>query len=274
VAAWIFKPRAVAGLLLLAACWSGACAPRAVEPIRFDTTGLRPAADYGDLAFVLKRSVTAKGMLDRRRLTDCIDRLDAQLALLAVMGPTASPGLLVSKEDVLAYWYNARAAWAIKLASMLEGDKPPRPELLEDRTFALDGRTMTLRDIDAVLAGQDDWRVLVAAPDVRFSRAGLPQEPFSASDLRSRIVSRVNEVLGDPKRVVLDAGRKEIHIPPVLWRFRGRITEEHRKAYGAEAATFTSALLPHARGRALKRLQDAVGYVAAPGPVYGEIAAK
>lgn len=274
VAAWIFKPSASWGLLVLGACWGGACAPRAIEPIRFDSTGLRPAADYRGLAVVLRRSVTAGGMLDRRRLADCIDRLDAQLALLAVTGPDASPGLFVTEEDALAYWYNARAAWAIKLASLLEGDKPPRRELLEDRPFALDGRTMTLCGIDAVLAGHDDWRVLVAAPDVRFSRAGLPAKPLSASNVHTRIAGRINEFLADPKRVVLDVERKEIRIPPVLWRFRGRIIEEHRKACGAEAATFTTALLPHASGRALRRLQDAAGFAAVPGLPYGEIAVK
>jgi len=270
----IFKSAGVAGAALLAACWGGACAPKAIEPVRFDTAGLRAAADYTHLAYVLKHSVTGGGVLNRRKLADCTGRLDAQLALLAVTGPTASPELFGGKDESLAYWYNARAAWAIKLASLLAKDQQAGPDLLEDKPFILDGRTMTLRDIDAILASDADWRVLAAGPDVRFSRAPLPAQPFRPADVRGQLPARLNNLLADPMRFVIDVERREIRVPPVLWQFRGRIMEEYRKAGGGEGATCITALLPLARGRATGRLQDAIGYAAVAGPAYGEIAAE
>ena len=46
------------------------------------------------------------------------------------------------------------------------------------------------KKIDEILAGYDDWRVLVASPGVTFSRSRLPEKPFSSDDLRQRIARR------------------------------------------------------------------------------------
>jgi hypothetical protein len=245
-----------------------------MSPIRFDTAGLSPKADYANLSAVLKQCVTGNGLLDRRELADCAERLDAQLALLAVTGPSANPALFPSKEDALTYWYNARAAWAIKLAAASDPNEPPPASRLEDQPFILDGRTMTLRAIDATLAAEGDWRWPVAAPGIRFCRAGLPDKPFSPADIRQQIPRRINDLLADPRRTVIDVDRQEVRIPPIVWQFRDQIMEEHRRTYGQSEATFVTALLPYAHGRALHRLQDAVGYRAVEAPAQGKLAMK
>ena len=267
------KPLAVLAAVFTTVCWLGACAPSAMSPIRFDSAGLVPKADYANLSAVLKKCVTGKGLLDRRELAGCSERLDVQLALLTVTGPSASPALFPTREDALAYWYNARAAWAIKLAAC-DPNEPPPASRLEDQPFILDGRTMTLRAIDATLAARGDWRLPVAAPGIRFCRAALPDKPFSPVDILQQIPGRINDLLADPRRTAIDVDRQEVLIPPIIWRFRNQISEEHRRTYGQQGATVLSALLPYAHGRALHRLQDAVGYRAVEAPSQGKLAIK
>ncbi len=235
-----------------------------IQPITLDTAGVTPSMDFSDLEFVLSRVLTDDGLLVAAALSKHADHLDAQLKRLAVTGPSASPQLLAAPYDRLAYWYNARTAWAMKLAMVEEYPLRFNRQELVDRQFTLDGKTMTLREIDDILAADADWRVLVASPGVTFRRARLPEKPFSSEDIRERIGQRLSDFIDDSKRVVIDVRRQRILFPPVLWQYRSQLIEDYQSTYGTDGANMTTALLRYVEGSAHRRLQNAVGYRQAP----------
>ena len=234
------------------------------ERVVLETKGVRPELHYYDLAIVLERVVTDDGLVIPMALRQQADRLERQLALLAVTGPTATPAQLPTEADRVAYWYNARAAWAMKLADLCQCPKEMRRGHLVDRAFPLDGRVMSLSAIDSELAEFEDWRVLVASPGVTLSRCRLPAEPFSAEDVHRRIDERLNQFIDDGKRFVVDVARKTVVVPPILWQYRDRLTAEYNRKYQTRGATFLTAMLPHTTGPAHRRLQDAIGYRCIP----------
>jgi len=235
-----------------------------VAPIALSGPGLRATPDYGDLAFVLDKAVTSDGSIIPEALEKHAERLERQLRRLAVTGPTATPEWFPSPEDRIAYWYNARAAWAMKLALASNCPKQLRREQLLDRPFSLDGRTMKLSLIDDALKAFDDWRVLVASPGVTLDRSRLPITPFSGRDVRARIARRINALIDDRRRFVIDIKRKRILVPRVLWQYRSRLIDAHHRKYATRGANLATALLPYLEGSAHRRLQDAVGYRIAP----------
>jgi len=232
-----------------------------IKPVFLHKPDVEPKLDYTDLAAVLKGAVNNEdGLLIPDALKKRSELLDRQLALLQVVGPSATPNLLPTEEDRIAYWYNARASWAMKLSLMCGFPESFSRRELNGRRFTLDGRQMSLAQIDEVLAGFGDWRIAVVAPGVTLSRARLPSEPFDGRSIREQIPKRLNEFLYDRRRFVIDVQRKQIMVPPVLWELRQSLISSHEQTYGAKGANLTTALLPYLKGRALRRLQDAVGY--------------
>jgi len=242
------------------------CEPPAVRPVELDVRGAEAAVDYSDLAavleesFVTKRSVRAHRLLDARAATRLQGRLDEQLKRLAVTGPTVTPALLQTPEDRLAYWYNARAAWSLKLAMLKALPRKLKRREFYTRPFPLDGRSMSLADIDTILWAEADWRTLAAAPCVTLQRAPLPETPFAAKDIRRQIQRRLEEFIDDDRRFVINVARREILVPPVIWQFEQALREAHEAAYHTTDVTLTTALLPYVTGSPHRRLQDAIGY--------------
>ena len=188
------------------------------------------------------------------------DTLDRQLAILAVTGPTATPSLFPTRQDALAYWYNACAAWSMKL---LLASKCPRligAKTLLDRQFPLDGRVMTLREIGRTLAAEEDFRIAAAAPGVTTCCARLPKAPIDPNGFSETVERRFEEFLNDRLRVYIDVPRRRVLIPPVLWQFRDRLISEYDRKYRTQGATLVSALLARTTGSAHRRLQEALGY--------------
>ncbi|MFB3894332.1 MAG: hypothetical protein ACE15C_20200 [Phycisphaerae bacterium] len=241
------------------------CAQPAPGPITFDTHGVAPALDYSPLAAVLAGAVTRDGLVNPSSLKDSQEALDRQLELLAVTGPTRTPGLLTNPDDRLAYWFNARAAWAMKLVLLAGCPRSvDRPEILPDRQFILDGRLMTLRQIDSVLAGDSDWRTLVVAPCVCLERAALPAAPFYGWNIRQVITQRFNDLIADQRRFTIDIGRQQVVVPTPLWDIRHRLIRDYETTYCSRDATLLTALLPYLEGTALLRVRDAAGYACVP----------
>ena len=234
------------------------------KPVFLHTANVEPKLAYSDLAAVLKGAVNEDGLLIPDALKKRSKLLDRQLSLLQVTGPIATPKQLPTEEDRVAYWYNARASWAMKLSLVYDFPKRFSRRALAARQFTLDGRQMSLAQIDEVLAGFDDWRIEVAAPGVTLSRARLPVEPFEGRSIRRQIPKRLNEFVYDRRRFVIDVLQKQILVPPVLWQLRRRLICSHEETYGAEGANLTTALLPYLEGGPMRRLQDAVGYRVIP----------
>jgi len=229
-------------------------------PVVLETSGVAPGLGTAELAYVLTEAVATDGRVKVGALKRSAGRLDAQLKRLAVTGPTATPKLLPTAEHRLAYWYNARAAWAMKLLLLRDCPEELSDAALLRRRFPLDGRTMTLEDIDAILAAEANLRAVVAAPGVTFQRARLPSRPLAPDDVRRRIAERFAEFIDDKERFVVDVPGRRVRVPPVLWQFHQRLIRHHQATYGTEGATLTTALLAYVTGSPHRRLQDAIGY--------------
>lgn len=260
-------PKALLALvcLSLASAFVGCIAPEApVGPVVLDANGATAEVNYEDLGLVLSKAVNDKGYVDYADLQKHAARLEAQLKRLAVAGPAATPTLFPTPADRLAYWYNARAAWAMRLA--LDANCPwgsLAPSRLEERPFPLDGRPMTLDAIDAILLREAGWQAAVGAPCVRLHRARLPERPFSPADVLEVVPRRFMEYLADGSRFVVDVSRQTVFYPPMLWAQRERLRGEYDRAYGTREATLMTALLPFTSGMAERRLQNAIGYAEA-----------
>jgi hypothetical protein len=237
-----------------------------------DVKGVRPASDYSNLAAVLHQAVDPQGQALPDALERCADRLDAQLKLLAVTGPTATPALFANPDDRLAYWYNASAAWSMKLALLAKFPEEMDQRALHHRPFPLDGRKMTLHDIRLLLQTEGDFRVALLAPGVSVQNGPLPATPMAGPDVRGRIVETFNRYMADPKRLVIDIDRRRILFPPGLWRVRDELIRRYDDQYGAPQATLATALMPYVRAAALRRLQDAIGYREEPAQETGLLA--
>ena len=236
-------------------------------PVTLDTTGVRPGIDYSDLALVLHKAQDKKGFLDVDALKKYSAQLDSQLKRLAVTGPGVTPNLFTGKPDRLAYWYNARAAWAMKLALLNDCPQELSVAALEERPFPLDGRRMTLAGIDGILKDWGDWRVLAAAPGVRLNRARLPKEPLSSETVEQEVPRRLADFLDDEDRVVVDVEQRQIQFPPVLWQYRAMLIEQYERNYHAAGSpTLATALLPYLSGSPMRRMQDAIGYQCVEAP--------
>lgn len=248
---------------LLAVVAAAGCAP-APGPVSLDTAGVTPVVDYSPLAEVLEIAVDEEGRLSPQALSRSSESLLRQVKLLAVAGPTATPELFDSPDARTAYWYNARTAWSLKLA--LDCGCPKRMTIseLNDRRFPIDGRVMTLAEIDSLLEEDEDYRVLVASPGVCIQRAALPTEPFEAADVRDRIAERFEGFIDDHERLRIDVEKRTIFFPPVLWRMRDRIVQGYERTYGTRGGKLSTAILPHVGGPAARRLRNAVGYQCRP----------
>jgi hypothetical protein len=243
--------------------------PVAVE---LDVKGVRPAADYSNLAVVLHQAVDSQGQVLPDALERCADRLDAQLKLLAVTGPTATPALFARPDDRLAYWYNASAAWSMKLALLAKFPEEMNPRELHHRPFPLDGRKMTLHEIRQLLQKEEDFRVALLAPCVCVQAGPLPATPLAGANVRQRIAEAFNRYVADPKRLVIVIEDRRILFPMGLWRVRDELIRRYDAQYGAPQATLATVLMPYVRGAALRRLQDAVGYREEPAQETGLLA--
>lgn len=250
-------------------CTAAGCRPPTPcpKPITLATAGVVPAVDYSALDEVLSRALDRRGRVILPTLQRLEPELDRQLALLAVTGPSATPALLPNPQDQAAYWYNARAAWSLKLLARHMNQLPVDIERL-DQAFPLDGQVMTLQAIDARLASWDDWRYLAAAPGITYHRARLPARALAGGDFPAAAHDCFNEFILDDWRFVYDTLGRKIVVPPVLWSLRARIAQTAR--CDRPIPSFQASLLPYVSGAALVRLNDAVGYGAAedraPGP--------
>jgi len=271
----MFRRRCKLALLCAAALTPGcgqlfapAGPAKGFAPVKVRPRPAAPKAGWDALARVLAAAVRADGLADADRLGARAADLDEQLGILAATGPTQTPEQFGAPEAAVAYWYNARAAWAMKLW-LLAGCPAEMPRGgLCDQPFDLDGRTLTLGQIDELLAKDRDFRTVAAAPGVSLERAALPARPFEAKGIRKQIEDRFNAFVHDPKRFVIDVDSQEVRVPGMLWPFRERIVGEFNRRYGTEGATLVTALARLLAAPARRRLQDAAGYriVEAPRP--------
>ncbi len=233
------------------------------KPILLNMTGAEASSDVSDLAAVLTDAVDERGRLIPAGLERARDRLDEQLRKMDLAGPTATPDLYPTDASRRAYWYNARAAWSMKLADMAGCSQRVSPTARK-RTFPLDGREMSLEKIDSILLDEarrsGDFRLAACAPGVWVDYAGLPQKPFTEEDFTDRLAAALNHLVLDDQRFVVDVERRQVRIPPMLWSCRDMVLAEYRRRYGPCDVGLTTALRAHLEGLAQRRLDNALGY--------------
>ncbi|MDP7286456.1 MAG: hypothetical protein QGH94_00540 [Phycisphaerae bacterium] len=270
----------------LSGCWRRHPAPE-FEPITLNAANASTAVDYSGLAAVLKAAVSSGGEISPEKLKDNAKMLEGQLMLMALTGPKTRPELFKDDHSILNYWYNARAAWSMRLMLTFSrerlkaaGEKTAPSDRwrfdedgvaiddFNNRSFPIDGRSMTLAIIDSLLIKEFGFKCAVGAPGVSPVRGAIPAEPFNTYDTGALVDKRFNELVDDEARFVIDASSQQILIPPILWRFAEQTIATHEQKYGASGANLITALLSHTHLSPHRRLQDAIGYtcIEAPDP--------
>lgn len=234
--------------------------------VRLDVTGVAPSAEVSDLAAVLREVVTEDGRVNPDALGRVVGRLDAQLRRMAVAGPTATPGLYPTYGSRWAYWYNARTAWSLKLAAVAGCPREGCPADMGRQPFPLDGRRMSLAEIDRILLrearGRGDFRLAACAPGVRLSFAPMPKRPWSGEDFDDRLAEAFNRLVLDERRFVVDVEKKQVRVPPMLWACRELVGKLYESEYGTTEATLITAIGAYVGPAARRRLEGALGYEA------------
>jgi len=255
-------------VIIVAACFLPGCQnKKQVETleVELDTSDMKLSVDYSMLEKVLEKTATGRRADTKEyRVNDLEEKLDLQLSLMAVCGPSVNPDLFPDELSKLVYWLNARTAWTIKFTAMIDEawfkapDSPsPRPG-----KFTLDGRKMALEDIDARISETGDYMHVIIAPGLRPLRAPIPREVFDVKKLDRQVREIFNSFIDDPDRFVIDVESKEILVPPVIWQHRNMLKQKYREKFeGTEDISLVTALLPMTSGSAHRRLQNALGYV-------------
>jgi hypothetical protein len=234
------------------------------QPVAMNLGGVTPSAQVDDLAAVLDKCVTDDGRLDGPALAGVHARLAMQVAKFAVTGPTATPELFPTDASRWAYWHNARIAWSIMLADLARLPERVGPEAMADRPFPLDGRTMTLRDIDAILLAEarrtGKFTLAACAAGVSVNDAPLPRQPYSQADIVARLDAELDRLVRSPARFVVDINAKQVQVPPMLWECRELVLAQYGRATGATGATLLTALRPLVGFEARLALDGGMGY--------------
>jgi len=251
--------------LAIAVFTAGCSQPRPAADamsIFLNSAGCRPSVDYRPLEQFLAKGII-RGRIDMKkyRVFELEKQLSDQLRTLSVTGPKSSPALLESKNQLLAYWLNARTAWTCRFMVIQSEARDSNRPIPMPGDFPLDGRRMTLDRIDAAILRLGGYAFLIAAPGLPPNRAPLPSGPFSPETLSRQSMENFNAFLDDPERLVIDIDRREVRFPPVIWKYRKRFAEVYSRNFGYSGTpSLLTSLLPITSGSAKRRLQDAVGY--------------
>ncbi len=267
---------ALIGAILAGCDGPGGPVAQPLPAVPLSTAGVEPSADTADLAAVLAEAATSDGRVDPKAMRRLSGRLDSQLRTMAVAGPTATPTLFPTYGARWAYWYNARAAWSMKLTLLAGCPKKTDSRCMARRPVPLDGRAMSLAAIDGLLLAEaertGDFRLAACVPGVRVEFGPMPQRPYEAADFGDRLEAMFSTLIADQRRFVIDVADRKVLVGPMLWARRQDVLDQYRREFGGEGVQFVTALRPYVRGRALKRLQQAVGYGAAEATRTGELA--
>ena len=214
-----------------------------------------------DLGRSFKRVACNNGMFWAREFDEEQADIMQAAAVYAKTGPTASPQLLASKNEQLAFWYNARQLWSMIAAMELYRNGYNDASKLGEFQFPLDGRTMTLPKIDQAIRKIAPVRYIVAAPSASMQRAGMSRTPLKAETIEAFQLANINALARNHDRFTIDVQSETILYPSILWNIRKSVIQDYLRLYGGSTDTaLLTTLLPHLDTRSSFRVQHAVGY--------------
>jgi hypothetical protein len=239
--------------------------PATPQPVSMELTVPKtdpPAASLPDeLQRLFRRVVRSDGTFWATEFDEERDIAMQAAAVYAKTGPTASPNLFSSKEEQLAFWYNARQLWSMIAAMELYRNGYNDASKIGEFQFPLDGRTMTLPKIDEAIRELASVRYVVAAPSASMQRAGMSRTPLKAETIEAFQLANINAMARDHGRFKIDVQSETILYPPILWKHRKTSIQNYLRLYGGSTDTaLLTTLLPHLDTRSNFRLQHAVGY--------------
>jgi hypothetical protein len=153
-------------------------------------------------------------------------------AVYAKTGPTASPNLFANKDEQLAFWYNARQLWSMIAAMELYRNGYNDASKLDAFRFPLDGRTMTLIEIDEAIEKVGSIRYVIAAPSGSMHRAGMSRTPLKAKTIEAFHHANIESFFRNQERFQIDVLSKTICYPPVLWKSRKTLIQNYLRVFG------------------------------------------
>lgn len=226
--------------------------------------------DYHLMSNVMSEIIVS-GAVDSVRFDIFRKDLVKALQMLNAFGPDIQPQSFETLSDKMAYWYNARALWAMYL-SVTYGPKLKDYYLSspEDAFYAIkfpvDGRMMTLKNIDDEIFRLGGYLSLISAPGVLSGRAAIPEASFQPKDFPGIIRSRFNDFIADRYRVDINVADMQVIVPRIIWQFRQKIIADYQQRCPSPDGTFLLALSAMTSEIARFRLKDAIGYKCVEAP--------
>lgn len=262
------------GFILLCALLLVGCVGNS-GPVRLDPACRRTSNAVPDLSAVFAEAIDERGRLIPAGLARVRRRLDEQLLKMELYGPITSPESFPTDASRWAWWYNARAAWSMKLADLAGCSRQVSPAA-RARTFILNGRKMSLGEIDSILLAEarrsGDFRLAACAPGAWVNYAPMPQKPFAEEGFKQQLGQAINRLVLDERRFVVDVESRQVRIPPLLWACRDMVVSWYHRQYGPCDVSVTTALGVHLNSAARRRLEGVLGYAPVRQRVRAELA--
>ena len=127
----MIKTRLTVAFIATAISLAGCEPPKPLQefqPITLDAADAASKVDYSGLEAVLKAAISPDGEILPKKLKANAKMLDAQLMLMTLAGPKTRADLFKNEHSKLNFWFNARAAWSLRLMLTFSRERPETDE--------------------------------------------------------------------------------------------------------------------------------------------------
>lgn len=249
-----------------------ACGPKVIHP---DTSMRRDSYpdrfDVRDWAIVVRENVR-ENLVDYTHLAAYPAPLERFLVYISEVGPLSEPDQFRTPQERTAYWINVYNAVALRfvLQQFPTDSVYPLvgPSFEYDFAFPVDGRPMTLHDIEvrALRDSREDVRVLLAMCAAARGAPPLQNQPFYGADLSRRLSVTARDMMANPNIVRRDdAGQMLLVWWPMLAR-SDEFIRFYERRQATHGATLLNVLLDFSGRQERMYLQAAVDYDIGPIP--------
>ena len=220
-------------LMLLMLLWTLMAAP-----IQAEEEGAPPFS-HDIWTSVLERFVDEEGWVDYVALASDRADLDRYLSSLVAVSPASHPDLFPTRQDALAYYinaYNAQVfAGVLKIGPEVKSVWPTLwagYQFFMQRKFQLGGKKFHLKGLEdnVVRAEFEDPRIHAALNCASIGCPRLPRKAFEAATLEEELQAAMEEFIGDPRHVKVEASARAVHISKIFdWFDKDFLDEEKRR---------------------------------------------